>query len=345
MAIIDVSTLLQPVQPDAPCGPDLEYSPRYLEAARAFDGTPEVQYGSLRVAAVDPDWKRVKAATLELLAQSRDLRLAVWLTRALLALHGMVGMAEGLALIEGLLARHWDQLHPQLDVTDDFDPTARINILLALVESSGFVREVGMAPLVDSSRHGRICLRDIEAADREPVANETDLRPTPAVIDAAFADAALADIAKVRDALASAQASLERIDARLTECIGHYRSVTLAVLEHVLERASHVVAEQLSRHPAFLAAASEAALHVAPDLAQAQGAAGPASGAIAGPDDVLRTIDQLCSYYARVEPSSPVPVLLERARRLVGLRFLDAVSELAPAGLEQARHWVGPELE
>lgn len=345
MAIIDVLTLLQPVHPDAPCGPDLEYSPLYLEAARALEGTPEVQYGSLRVAAVDPDWKGVKAATLELLAQSRDLRLAVWLTRALLALHGMAGAAEGFALIEGLLARHWDHVHPQLDVTDDFDPIARINVLLALVDASGFVRDVGKAPLVDSPRHGRLCLRDIEAADSEPDPNETGPRPTPAMIDAAFADAAFEAIAKVRDAISSAQSSLAHIDLRLTECIGHHRSVTLTALEKVLERASHAVAEQLARHPTFLASVSEAASRVAPDLAPAQRGAASASSVIAGPDDVLRMIDQLCGYYARVEPSSPVPVLLERARSLVGLRFLDTVSELAPAGLEQARHWVGPERE
>ncbi|WP_206952693.1 type VI secretion system protein TssA [Trinickia acidisoli] len=155
MTFLDVSTLLQPIGAESPCGPDLEYSPLYLEAARALEGCPEVQYGSMRIEAVEPDWKRVKAATLELLGQSRDLRLAVWLTRALVALHGAAAIADGFALIEGLLAQYWADLHPQLDADDGGDPTARINTLLSLDDKAGFVRELGLAPLVASPRRAR----------------------------------------------------------------------------------------------------------------------------------------------------------------------------------------------
>jgi len=56
-------------------------------------------------------------------------------------------------------------------------------------------------------------------------------------------------------------------------------------------------------------------------------------------------LDRLCAYYAHAEPSSPVPVLLRRARKLVGVRFADAVCELAPAGTEQVRHWIGLDPE
>ncbi len=343
MAFIDVSTLLQPVHPETPCGPDLEYSPAFLDAVRALEGSPEVQYGSLLVAAVEPDWKRVKSTTLGLLAQCRDLRLAVWLTRALLALHGIPGMADGLALVEGLIAQHWDSVHPQLDPADDYDPTARINVLLALDDKSGFVRDIAASPLVDSPIHGRVCLRDLEAADGDSRSCETPSDHSPAAIDAAFADAALEDVARVRDALASALSSLERIDARLTECIGHRRSVALAALEQTLGRASQAVCAQLARHPAIRVGV--------PSDTSSQAMTHPARGQperlgdIDGREDVLHALDQLCAYYRRVEPSSPVPVLLERARMLVGVRFVDAVLALAPAGLEQARHWAGAEGE
>lgn len=343
MAFIDVSTLLQPLHPETPCGPDLEYSPAFLDAARALEGSPEVQYGSLLVAAVEPDWKRIKSAALELLAQSRDLRLAVWLTRALLVLHGIPGMADGLAFIEGLLARHWDGVHPQLDAADDYDPTARINVLLALDDKSGFLRDLAAAPLVDSPSHGRVCLRDIESADGDSRSGDMPFERSPAAIDAAFADAAFEDLARVRDALASALSSLERIDARLTECIGHRRSVALTALAQTLGRASQAVRAQLARHPAFLSGMTPDT--PAPAVAYPARGEPERLGGIAGREDVLSALDQLCAYYLRVEPSSPVPVLLERARTLVGVRFVDAVSALAPAGVEQARHWVGAERE
>lgn len=340
MAFIDVSTLLQPVHRDMPCGPDLEYSPRYLEAALALEGTPDAQYGTLHIAAVEPDWKAVKAATLELFAQSRDLRLAVWLARSLVALHGAAAIADGLALVAGLLTHHWDRVHPQLDAEDDRDPTERLSVLLALDDKAGFVRECRMAPLLDSPLHGPICLHDVESADAEPDANAAARALSPTAIDAAFADARFEDIAAMADALWSASASLERIDARLTERVGHRRTIALGSLERVLTRANEVVRAQLDRHRA------PACGHELPDFAQLDAVVAQApSEAITGRSDVVRVLDAVCAYYARAEPSSPVPVLLRRARHLVGMNFIDVVSDLTPAGHEQARHWAGNEPE
>jgi type VI secretion system protein ImpA len=40
-------------------------------------------------------------------------------------------------------------------------------------------------------------------------------------------------------------------------------------------------------------------------------------------------------YYKGNEPSSPVPLLVQRAKRLVPMSFVDAMKELAPAGLKE----------
>ena len=51
----------------------------------------------------------------------------------------------------------------------------------------------------------------------------------------------------------------------------------------------------------------------------------------------MRRIDELCDYYARREPSSPVPLLLRRAQRLVGMDFEDLLRDLAPTGIDELR--------
>ncbi len=335
MTFIDVPTLLQPVCPTSPCGPDLEYSPSYLEAARALEGSPDVQYGSMHLAATEPDWKRVRAAALELLSESRDLRLAVWLTRALVSLHGAAAIADGLALIDGLLALYWDDLHPQLDADDDHDPTARINTLLSLDDKAAFVRELRSAPLITSERHGRICVADIERAAGEAGVDAPSL--DQAAIDAAFADVAIEEVMALDDALGRALSSLERIDARLSERIGHQRSVSMKALEKALARASRAVRLQRARHPGLAVPERDALAPAASNAADALGAI----DRISGRDDVTRLLDRLCHYYALAEPSSPVPILLQRARKLVGMGFTDLVADLTPAGSEQAAHWAG----
>jgi type VI secretion system protein ImpA len=65
------------------------------------------------------------------------------------------------------------------------------------------------------------------------------------------------------------------------------------------------------------------------------------SGAIQSRQDVVRVLDRICEYYARTEPSSPLPLLLRRAQRLAEMDFLQIVDELTPAMRAQLDPIVG----
>src|SRR5215469_13683566 len=131
---LPVEQWLQSLPGELPCGPDLEYDPNFLALEQAASGRPDVQLGSTFVAAVAPDWKAVSTLGREVMARSRDLRVAAHLTRAELTLRGIAGFAQALSLIEGLLADHWQHVHPQLDPHDGHDPAARVNALALLVD-------------------------------------------------------------------------------------------------------------------------------------------------------------------------------------------------------------------
>ncbi|MBE0434851.1 MAG: type VI secretion system protein TssA, partial [Methylomicrobium sp.] len=60
------------------------------------------------------------------------------------------------------------------------------------------------------------------------------------------------------------------------------------------------------------------------------------SGAINNNQDVIKTLKLICDYYKKNEPSSPVPILLERASRLVGKDFMELLRDIAPEGISQA---------
>ena len=57
----------------------------------------------------------------------------------------------------------------------------------------------------------------------------------------------------------------------------------------------------------------------------------------------MRTLKLICDYYARSEPSSPVPLLLKRAQRLATGSFLDILRDLAPDALTQVEKVLGDE--
>ena len=54
-------------------------------------------------------------------------------------------------------------------------------------------------------------------------------------------------------------------------------------------------------------------------------------------------IDRICDYYARSEPSSPVPILLKRARYLVHKSFPEILADLIPDAAGQFRVFEGNE--
>lgn len=336
MSLLDLDAMLAEVSPEAPCGPELEYSPEYVELARLVEGSPDVQYGKMHREAVEPDWKAVKTLSSSLFRQSHDLRLAVWLTRALQSLSGFAGLDAGLALIEGLLARHWEHLHPQLDPDDDGDPTARINILAGLDDQAGLVRQVHTASLVQSSMHETFSLRDLDIATGEWAALPDETPADSAEIEAAFSACPFDALSATQAVLATTCERVAKIDAMLTEFAGHSHAIGLKVLHPLLRRAATAVQERLARHPGRPASA--------PEANEAGSAASAAtSHEIVNRVDVVRMIDRLCVYYEQNEPASPVPLLLQRARRLVNLSFIEIVSDLSPGGLGEVKHIAGIE--
>ena len=66
--------------------------------------------------------------------------------------------------------------------------------------------------------------------------------------------------------------------------------------------------------------------------------AGPALGAINNREQALAALDKAIAYFRGAEPSSPVPLLLQRAKRLATMDFLEIVKDLAPDGFSQVRN-------
>jgi type VI secretion system protein ImpA len=52
-------------------------------------------------------------------------------------------------------------------------------------------------------------------------------------------------------------------------------------------------------------------------------------------EEVARCFERICDYYQCHEPSSPMPLLLQRCKRLVSASFLDIVRDVAPDAVSQ----------
>jgi type VI secretion system protein ImpA len=60
-------------------------------------------------------------------------------------------------------------------------------------------------------------------------------------------------------------------------------------------------------------------------------------GEIRSAQDALLAMEKICQYFERHEPSSPVPLLLRRAQRLVAKTFLEVIQDVCPDAISQIR--------
>src|ERR1022692_2854685 len=100
MQLAQIEALLAPISPDDPCGASLEYGDAAFTAfERATQGKPEQQIGSTIIPAEEPDWKAIGRQAIALLGRTKDLRVAVHLTKALLHTDGLKGLADGMTVV------------------------------------------------------------------------------------------------------------------------------------------------------------------------------------------------------------------------------------------------------
>ena len=110
----NITTLLEPVSEASPCGDDLLFSADFdaIQNARRFDD-PSLDQGEWVTEIKEANWPFVVERSTSLLkTQTKDLRLAVWLTEGLALEEGITGLTDGYRLITGLSERYWDHLHP-----------------------------------------------------------------------------------------------------------------------------------------------------------------------------------------------------------------------------------------
>ncbi len=115
-----------------------------------------------------------------------------------------------------------------------------------------------------------------------------------------------------------------------------------STLPNLLKEAQHIMSEHLIQRGVgggvAEAAASTEAINEVPG---SQISSQPMTGSINSQEDVIRVLDMACEYFKQHEPSSPVPLLLQRAKRLVAKDFMEILRDLTPAGVTQAEEISG----
>lgn len=338
--MLDIASLQSSLGDDAPSGADLEYDPEFAALEQAGAGKPEQQYGDTIIPAEEPDWPVVNKLAQALAGRTRDLRVAVWLVRSEARLHGLAGGAQALALVNGLLSNLWDSLHPQLDTSDNNDPTMRMNALAPLASGEAALADLRAASVTGS--RGGLTLRDLELAlgRAEPGSNES-VPNELAAMDAL--GQVLAQQPALADTVAGGLQAVRDMARLLDDKVGS-QGPELNPLIKLLKVADDAVRRALGTDSAEAAADPGAEGTTEGAAAPAGGRAMAVPGAINSREDVMRLLEKASDWLERHEPSHPAPLLIRRAHRLMSKNFIEIMQDMTPDGISQLRTLAGPDV-
>ena len=345
MSLLDLEALLAPINPAAPAGDNLEYQPDFAALEEAAVGKPDRQMGSGTIPGEPPNFALLFSRSNDLLRRTKDLRVAAHLTRACIDKAGFVGLHQGLALLHRLVANYWPTVHPQLDPDDGNDPTMRVSALSALI-SPELLTALRNAPLFTTQVAGPLSLRYFAIAAGELPQQADGPKVDTNLIEAGFREVALPTLQSLAASLQGARDELKGVGEAFQKGAGA-PGPDFSPLDRMIYQAQQAVRPRLAARTAQAAPPAAKAEAGAPGASNGNGAGGAAaesaapavvagpSGTIRNRDDVVATLDKIIGYYERNEPSSPLPLLLSRCRKLASLSFLDIVKDMAPTALQQ----------
>jgi len=335
---LSAEQLTQPISDDLPCGEDLEYDPVFQEMEVMMQTTEEQEFGDTIIPGSGPDWKGVAEQVDDLNQRTRDLRVLTNGALADLSLNGLKPFSESLKSLNACIEVFWDNIHPQLDEEDDFDATMRGNSLQILNDYEMVSFGLERAPLIKVKGFGAFSLRDIELAEGRVTPGKDEQVHEVGVIQGAFGDADAEALASLGQGVKDSISELKRTQVLWGKLAKNASPLNFDEILKVLNEIAKAVAKFA---PAGAVQAEEASIEdvdeTAEQVAPVAGSAVMVSAGINNRNDVIKMLDKICEYYDAHEPSSPIPLLLRRAQRLVSKSFVEIMKDIAPDGVSQLR--------
>jgi type VI secretion system protein ImpA len=331
--------LLAPISADHPCGENLENTHllssfdvfRLFGQGTSPDARPDPKDPEGKRVLPPPDWDEIKERTLETLRKSKDIRLLAHFATASLWTDDLPAFSRSLTIASQWLANHWAQTYPLVD-DDDIEGIQRRGALNYFADPMAVVNRLRRVPLARSRRHGVFGLRDLDVAAGVQQPRDGEPHPDEARIRAAFAEVPEGELKQLQQSAAEALVALENIGASMVAGAGPEAAPDFSALSKQLQRIDRVLRDQLTAR-AGITPGSAAGDVAAP----ADGGGTIAAGPIKSRQDAIRALEAVAEYFRRNEPSSPIPLFVDRAKRLVAKDFLEVLADVAPDALPQAR--------
>jgi len=329
--VIDIEALLTPIPGDNAAGESLQYLGTHDEIREARRAEEDLEQGDWKRDLKVADWRQVMSlATEALVTKTKDLQICAWLVEALVKLHGLAGLRDGLKLMRGLHENFWEQVYPEID-EEDLD--ARANALSLMDrQAATAIKEIQITNTTTAPNFSYLQYEDSKQYDipedlssLEPEKRERIEALKVRVVEEnklttddwakAKKSTRRAFFEEIKGLIDDCWAEYEQLDGVMDEKFGR-QTPGLGELKKALDAirslVGNVVKEKRIAEPyPHELEQSESADE---DGEVDEGAPGTGtSNSIKARQDALRRLGEVADYFRRNEPHSPVSYLVQRA--------------------------------
>lgn len=346
MSILNVDKLLAPVAKDNPCGEDLSDLTEYYILEEYAKGKEDSQFAK----AEPPDWRQVETLSQDLLLQGKEMWVIFHLLCAMTANHGIKGFCEGIQFLFEVLSAFWENIFPENDFDDPNPYEQRMGVLKSLSDiSSPLLLNIRNMPICKSKQLGEFSFRDILIARGEIKATNEEAVPDQNIIDAAIRDTDPKFMAEQISLMKTAVEYVNKIESFLNDAAGRQNNTAnILKISEVIESISAYI-EPYCAPEDYEDSGPEEQDRIDADEAPQNDiereTVTTASGGINNRDDIYALLDEIVQWYGKNEPASPVGMLLERAKSMVGKDFFHIISNILGPDIPQIQLLFGPSGE
>lgn len=328
-SVLDIEALLQPISENAPCGHDLSGFP-FDEAFFALSQ----RFVWNELATTDPlekvDWRQV-SKTCETLftTQCKSARIVNIWALALIHQHGLEGLKASFILLTALVKQYWDVFEPSECDDEGHASPARGFVLQELVGPL-VLKMINRVIVLEARALGKITVERL-LAQKDQQALVEYLKKTPEALQFVLSQRTV-----LMDLLDVVPELQKEINARLETPVKFAPLIELlnkmkGFLEPLLPNS--VLPQQLQSEPQ-----STESTVISSNGMPAKITPQPNVPEVSSRQQVIELIEKIERYYAQVEPSSPVPMLLGRAKKWAGMSFSEVIKDINPKHLDEMQH-------
>ncbi len=313
----DLEILLCPINSLQSSGKDLTYSSEFddIQKLREFDD-PTLEQGEWVADLKVANWPEVVKRCSKLLREdSKDLRVAGWLTEGWVYTQGFSGLGQGYNLIASLVERYWDDLFP---VIEEGDVEQRVGCLAWVLKQS--LRWVGTVPVVDDGVHSYTLSDYAVAHQRSGAARLGDCEHiTLEQIERARAATPVAFYQHQWLAIQQTGVALRRLEHEVEARLGD-QAPRFASIREALDAAGSSI-QRFAKEAGVDVRSGEASAVSASEQPPASQLLSPravpsvisAQAGIASREEALSRLREVAHYFRQAEPHSPVAYMADQA--------------------------------